>query len=128
MDKESTPRVMETPGKFLLFFWGGGGQQNPKQGTQPPGLGGPSSRAAVHVKMPAAQGVETHQCRQEAASQAENPSRVILKSCWYTGLPLRTKAGLWGMTTSVIQQKGPNPKDSFLHIKGDSLVSQKWLD
>ena len=29
------------------------------------------------------------------------------------------------MTTSVIQQKGL-PKDYVLHIKGDSLVSQKW--
>ena len=29
------------------------------------------------------------------------------------------------MTTSVMQQKGL-PKDYFLHIKGDSLVSQKW--
>ena len=33
-------------------------------------------------------------------------------------------SGLWGMTTSVIQQKGL-PKDYFLHIQGDSLVSQK---
>ena len=31
-----------------------------------------------------------------------------------------------GMTTSsVVSQKGL-PKDYFLHIKGDSLVSQKW--
>ena len=29
------------------------------------------------------------------------------------------------MNTSVIQQKGL-PKDYFVHIKGDSLVSQKW--
>ena len=33
--------------------------------------------------------------------------------------------GLWGMTTSMIQQKGL-PKDYFVHIKRDSLVSQKW--
>ena len=31
-----------------------------------------------------------------------------------------SQSGLWGMTTSVIQQKGPNPKDYVLHIKGDS--------
>ena len=35
------------------------------------------------------------------------------------------KSGLWGMeSTSVIQQKGL-PKDCSVHIKGDSLVSQK---
>ena len=28
-------------------------------------------------------------------------------------------------STSVIQQKGL-PKDDLVHIKGDSLVSQKW--
>ena len=27
--------------------------------------------------------------------------------------------------TSVIQQKGL-PKDYFVHIRGDALVSQKW--
>ena len=37
------------------------------------------------------------------------------------------KTGLWGMATSVIQQKGL-PKDYVVDIKGDSLVSQKWGD
>ena len=37
----------------------------------------------------------------------------------------KSTAGLWGMTTSVLQQKGL-PKDYVFHMKGDSLVSQKW--
>ena len=37
----------------------------------------------------------------------------------------QNSSGLWGMTTSVIQQKGL-PKDYFENRKGDSLVSQKW--
>ena len=41
------------------------------------------------------------------------PTKTSFKDKGYS------RAGLWGMTTSVIQQKGPNPKDYFLH-KGDS--------
>ena len=35
------------------------------------------------------------------------------------------EAGLWGME-STSPQTGPNPKAYFVHIKGDSLASQKW--
>ena len=38
-------------------------------------------------------------------------------------------SGLWGMEpTSVIQQKGPNPKDDFVHKGEFPKVSQKWLE
>ena len=41
--------------------------------------------------------------------------------------PQSFQPGLWGMTTSVIQQKGL-PKDYFLHKGGFPQVSQKWLE
>ena len=48
-------------------------------------------------------------------------------SSWFPFKFKPNKTGLWGMTTSVIQQKGL-PKDYFVNRKGDSLVSQKWLE
>ena len=46
----------------------------------------------------------------------------LLASPFFPGI--HSQPGLWGMTTSVIQQKGL-PNDYFVLIKGDSLVSQK---
>ena len=45
----------------------------------------------------------------------------------YIYVYIYTHAGLWEMTTCVIQQKGL-PTDQPPYKGGDSLVSQKWLD